>query len=195
MKKEIILHNKKVVYTLRKSTRARRVRLAVHHDGSVVVTIPHYFQETVAERFIREKTEWLLSKLIFFKQVQRRPVVRHTRDEYLKHKERARALVEERVAYFSAMRGYRYNRINVKNQKTCWGSCSRRANLNFNYRILFLPEKMQDYIVVHELCHLKELNHSKQFWKSLAEIIPDYAAIRGELKKSGVNFYFSRSST
>lgn len=195
MKKEIVLHDQKVIYTLRKSTRARRMRLAVYCDGSVVVTTPYNFQETIAERFIREKTEWLLSKLVFFERVQRKLVVRHSRTDYLKYKESALALVREKVAYFAALRRCRYNRISVKNQKTCWGSCSRRANLNFNYRILFLPEKMQDYIVAHELCHLKEFNHSKQFWKSLAAIIPDYVAIRGELRKSGADFYFSRSST
>ena len=183
MNKEIILRTKKVAYTLRKSTRAQRMRLAVYPDGSVIVTTPYWFQETAAERFIREKTEWLLSKLIFFKQVERRPVARHTRDEYLAYKEQALALVRKKVAHFAAMQGCRYNKISVKNQKTCWGSCSRKANLNFNYRILFLPEHMQDYIIAHELCHLKEFNHSKQFWKSVGEMVPDYAAMRGQLKR------------
>ena len=189
MNKEIILHKQKVAYTLRKSTRAQRMRLAVYPDGSVIVTMPLGLQETVVERFIREKTEWLLSKLIFFKQVERRPVARRTRDEYLAHKEQALALVRKKVAHFAAIQGCRYNRISVKNQKTCWGSCSRKANLNFNYRILFLSEQMQDYIVAHELCHLKEFNHSKQFWESVGRIVPDYAALRGQLKKNAINRY------
>lgn len=189
MKKQIILQNKKVSYTLRKSTRARRMRLAVYCDGSVVVTTPYDLQETIAERFIREKTEWLFSKLNFFKQFEGRPVARYSHDDYLKYKEKALALIQGKISYFTTKYGFRYNKINIKNQKTCWGSCSRKANLNFNYKILFLPEKIQDYIVAHELCHLNEFNHSKRFWALVAKTIPDYLQIRHELKKSGVSFY------
>jgi predicted metal-dependent hydrolase len=189
MKKHITLQNKKVAYTLRKSRRARRMRLAVYCDGSVVVTTPHDLQGSIAERFIREKTEWLFSKLAFFKQFEGRPVARYSHDDYLKYKDGALALVQDKVNYFASQYGYRYNKITIKNQKTCWGSCSRKANLNFNYKILFLPESMQNYIVAHELCHLEEFNHSKQFWKLVASVIPEYVEIRGQLKNSGVSFY------
>ncbi|TSC81797.1 MAG: putative metal-dependent hydrolase [Parcubacteria group bacterium Gr01-1014_20] len=189
MQKQITLQNKKVAYTLRKSKRARRMRLAVYCDGSVVVTTPHDLQETIAERFIREKTEWLFSKLAFFKQFEGKPVVRYSHDDYLKYKDGALALIQERVNHFTNKHGYRYNKITIKNQKTCWGSCSRKANLNFNYKVLFLPENIQNYIVAHELCHLKEFNHSKRFWKLVAGVIPEYMEIRSQLKKSGVSFY------
>ncbi|MBU6500644.1 MAG: M48 family metallopeptidase [Patescibacteria group bacterium] len=189
MQKQIALQNKKVAYILRKSKRARRMRLAVYCDGSVVVTMPHDLQETIAERFIREKTEWLFSKLAFFKQFEGKPVARYSHDDYLKYKDGALALVQDKVNHFTSQHGYRYNKIAIKNQKTCWGSCSRKANLNFNYKILFLPENIQNYIVAHELCHLKEFNHSKQFWKLVANVIPEYMEIRNQLKKSGVSFY------
>ena len=189
MEKQITLQNKKIAYTLRKSKRARRMRLAVYCDGSVVVTTPHKLQENVAERFIREKTEWLFSKLAFFKQFEGRPVARYSHDDYLKYKESALALVQEKVDYFANKHGHRYNKISIKNQKTCCGSCSRKANLNFNYKILFLSESMQNYIVAHELCHLNEFNHSKRFWKLVANVIPEYIEISGQLKSSGVSFY------
>lgn len=189
MKKQITLQNKKVAYTLRKSKRARRMRLAVYCDGSVVVTTPHDLRETIAEKFIREKVEWLFSKINFFKQFKGKPLARYSQDDYRKYKERALNLVQEKIVYFSKVHGFNHNQIRIKNQKTCWGSCSKKRNLNFNYKILFLPQKTQDYIVAHELCHLVELNHSKRFWTLVAKVIPDYIKIRSELKKSGVSFY------
>ncbi len=188
MEKHITLQDKKIAYTLRKSKRARRMRLAVYCDGTVIVTTPHNLRETVADRFIRAKTEWLFSKLAFFKQFEGKPVARYSHDDYLKYKESAHALVESKVKDLANEHGYQYNKLTIKNQKTCWGSCSRKRNLNFNYKILFLPEKIQEYIVAHELCHLKEFNHSKRFWKLVSTMIPDYALIRNDLKKSGVTF-------
>ncbi len=84
--------------------------------------------------------------------------------------------MEERIKYFNKKYGFHYNKINVKNQKTRWGSCSKKRNLNFNYKILFLPEKARDYIIVHELCHLRELNHSRNFWGLVAKIFPEWRA-------------------
>ncbi|MFA5158586.1 MAG: SprT family zinc-dependent metalloprotease [Patescibacteria group bacterium] len=188
MNKRITLQDKEVAYTLRKSKRARRMRLAVYCDGSVVVTTPRGLQETVAERFIREKTEWLFSKIAFFKQFEGKPVARYSNDDYLKYKESAHALIERKAKSFADQHGYQYNKLTIKNQKTCWGSCSRKANLNFNYKILFLPEAVQDYIIAHELCHLKAFNHSKTFWSLVSRMIPDYAVMRQELKKSGITF-------
>ena len=187
MKKQITLQNKKVAYTLRKSNRARRMRLAVYCDGSVVVTTPYDLQESIAERFIREKTGWLFSKLAFFKQFEGKPVARYSHEDYLKYKDGALALVQDKVDYFTNQHGYRYNKITIKNQKTCWGSCSRKANLNFNYKVLFLPENVQNYIIAHELCHLKELNHSKRFWKLVADTFPDYREIKAELRKHSMS--------
>ena len=91
-------------------------------------------------------------------------------------------IIEKKVEYLVGKHGYLYNKINIKNQKTCWGSCSRKANLNFNYKILFLPENIQDYVVAHELCHLKEHNHSKKFWRLVFDILPKYQESRKQLK-------------
>jgi predicted metal-dependent hydrolase len=107
------------------------------------------------------------------------------RRDYLKHKESARALVAERVLHFNKIYQHSYNKIAIRNQKTRWGSCSSKGNLNFNYKILFLPEALRDYVIVHELCHLKEFNHSKKFWDLVAVAIPDHSEVRKELKSHG----------
>lgn len=101
---------------------------------------------------------------------------------YVAHREAARALVHERLAYFNAHYGFSYNRVAIRNQRRCWGSCTSLKNLNFSYRLLFLPLELTDYIIVHELCHLKELNHSSRFWDLVAETIPDYRECQRALK-------------
>ncbi len=101
---------------------------------------------------------------------------------YLEHKEAARCLVISRVKHWNQFYGFEYNRIAIRNQRRCWGSCSSLKNLNFNYRILFLPPHLQDYIVVHELCHLEELNHGKEFWNLVQRQIPHYEDHIKELK-------------
>lgn len=186
MQKRITLQNQAIAYTVRKSRRARRMRLTVHCDGAVVVTLPHYFQETAAERFLREKMHWLFAKINFFKQFQGITIRKYGYGEYLKCKEVARILVAEKVMRLSETLGCQYGKISVGNQKTRWGSCSKKGNLKFNYRILFLQEKIQDYLIVHELCHLKEFNHSREFWNLVTEAIPDHRAIRKELRKRGL---------
>ena len=182
MIKQISINNAKLDYNLRKSKRARRLRLAVYCDGSVVVTTPAWFAETLAERFIREKAKWILNKIAFFKQHKTEAIARGTKTEYLKYKEITRQLVKERLEYFNGFYNFRFNAINIKNQKTRWGSCSRKGNLNFNYKLALLPAHIADYIIVHELCHLSEFNHSRKFWELVARTVPEHKKIRRELR-------------
>lgn len=186
MKKQIDLQNNKVIYTLRKSQRARRMRLAVYCDGAVVVTTPFDLQETMAERFIREKSQWLLSKIAFFKQFKGQAIVRYSWRDFLKYKNEAYRLVVERVNHFNNIYKFNFNRINIKNQKTRWGSCSKKGNLNFNYKVKFLPARLADYIIIHELCHLKEFNHSRRFWSLVGTIFPDYKEIKKQIKQYSI---------
>ncbi len=104
------------------------------------------------------------------------------RRNYLKYKEPARELILRRVEYFNSIYNFSYGRISVRNQRSRWGSCSKRGNLNFNYKIVLIPEKLADYIIVHELCHLKEFNHSKNFWALVAKTFPDYKKIKQDLR-------------
>ncbi|MBU4600563.1 M48 family metallopeptidase [Candidatus Parcubacteria bacterium] len=185
MNRKIKLRNQSVGYTLRKSARARRMRLAVYCNGSFVATMPRGFSESMVEKFIIQKANWVISKLEYFKQFKGR-AFKNNHGHYLQNKDEALAFAKERIKYFNANNDFKFNRITVRNQKTRWGSCSKKGNLNFNYKILLLPGRIADYIIVHELCHLKEFNHSKKFWNLVAEIIPDYVGIKKELKTKGL---------
>ena len=102
---------------------------------------------------------------------------------YLRNKEAARARVKELIGKINKDKRFKFNRIAIRDQKTRWGSCSSKKNLNFNYRIVFLTEEVAIYLIVHELCHLEEMNHSPAFWKIVEELCPDYKNLRRELKK------------
>jgi predicted metal-dependent hydrolase len=90
--------------------------------------------------------------------------------------------VKERIGHFNQIYGFVVKRISVRDQRSRWGSCSKKGNLNFNYRIVLLPPKVADYIIVHELCHLGEFNHSKRFWGLVAKAVPDYKQLKKELR-------------
>jgi len=106
---------------------------------------------------------------------------------YLKYKKAAAILVRERLEYFNQFYNYKWNRIAIRNQKTRWGSCSKAGNLNFNYKLALLPPKQADYIIIHELCHLREFNHSQRFWELVAITMPDYKEVRKDLNNKGLN--------
>ena len=97
---------------------------------------------------------------------------------------RAKENIESRVKVFAAKIGESPNKVTIKAQKTRWGSCSSLGNLNFNWRLIMMPQKIIDYVVVHELCHLKEMNHSSTFWNRVEEIMPDYRNRRKWLKNN-----------
>jgi predicted metal-dependent hydrolase len=101
--------------------------------------------------------------------------VRRVNKTYQLHKEAARRLIHSRLEYFNQYYGLTYNRVSIRDQRRCWGSCSSKGNLNFSYKLLFLPPCLSDYVIVHELCHLRVLNHSTTFWNVVAEVFPDYA--------------------
>jgi predicted metal-dependent hydrolase len=188
MKKRIVLHEKLFEYTLRVSERARRMRLAVYCDGSFVVTAPVAMDMSLVERFIAQKSRWILDKIDYFKNTAANILPKSTRRDYLANKDAALSLAKERIERFNQIFCFTFNRINIKDQKTRWGSCSRRGNLNFNYKIVHLPERLADYIVVHELCHLKEFNHSQKFWNLVAKVMPDYLELRSELKRNKISY-------
>ncbi len=94
--------------------------------------------------------------------------------EYELYKEKARVVIHERLRHYNSYYNFTYNRVAIRNQKSRWGSCSARKNLNFNYRLVLLDPELLDYVVVHELCHLEQMNHSKNFWDLVSQTIPDY---------------------
>ena len=117
----------------------------------------------------------------------RRPLFStRSRKLYETNKEAARSLVTERLAHFMNYYGVRHGisigRIAIRNQKSRWGSCSKKGNLNFNYKLAFMPPAIRDYVIVHEICHIKEFNHGQKFWSLVSETVPDWKKLRKELR-------------
>ncbi|MDE7353337.1 MAG: M48 family metallopeptidase [Acetatifactor sp.] len=102
-----------------------------------------------------------------------------------RYRDNARAVLESRVAHFHRITGGVYTSVTVRDQKTRWGSCSSRGTLSFNYRLIFAPPGILDYVVVHELCHLTHMNHSKDFWDMVARVMPDYRVRKQWLRDHG----------
>ncbi len=182
MQKQLLLGKKTLLYTIRESRRAKHVRLAVHVDGTIIVTAPGGFQDRFIAQFLVEKGDWILSKISSFKRFIGVNWMYSSKREYEASREATRLFVLKRLAYFNEHYRLSYNRVSIRNQKTRWGSCSLQGNLNFHYLVAFLPAHLADYIVVHELCHLAVFNHSDQFWKRVAETIPNVEVCRSELR-------------
>ncbi len=161
--------------------RAKNLTLRIEGDGLVVVTRPWFVPKKLAEIFFQEQREWIQKKIEDMKKSQR-VVLGGSREHYLKHKEEARQLICERLEYYNQFYGFKYQRVSVRNQKSRWGSCSQDGNLNFNYKVLFLTKEARDYIVIHELCHLKELNHSHRFWALVEQQVPNYKQLRRKIR-------------
>jgi len=126
-------------------------------------------------------------KLLFKTRIIRRRITnKGARGEYLKYKETARELVHERLAHFNQFYNFKYNKVFIKNTKTKWGSCSSKGNLNFSYKIVLLEPELQDYLIVHELCHLAEMNHGKGFWDLVGQQIPNAVALHRKLRYTTV---------
>lgn len=184
MKKEIELNGNMINYTLRPSTRAHslRIELSVHEGLSVV--LPRRWPVATVELTLKKYAGWILRKISKLNREQAGLVnLGRGRTDYLAAKEPARLLINARLAHFNEHYKLNIGRVSIKDQRSRWGSCSRAGNLNFNYRLANLPAELADYIIVHELCHLKELNHSIRFWCLVAETVPDYQVRQRELKK------------
>ncbi|MDD3498190.1 MAG: M48 family metallopeptidase [Candidatus Moranbacteria bacterium] len=180
MEKRIIVKGKLIKYRINKSLWAKNMRISVSCDAGVVLTLPRSISEKIAEEFLLQKIGWVLKKIRYFKDFEK---IKYSKKDYLKNKETARKMIEEKILSFNKIYDFRFKRIAIRNQKTRWGSCSKDGNLNFNYKIIHLPEELQNYIIIHELCHLEEFNHSKKFWKLVERFFPDYKRARRNLRK------------
>lgn len=175
-------------YTLKRSARARSMRITIYPTGDVRVTAPRLMPEFLVRRFVASKEEWISRKVEEFKS---RPVAPKRiqwgtgkRREYVAHRKAAHALAVEKVRYFAEKYGVSFGTITIRNQKTRWGSCTKKGNLSFSYRIVFLPEELQNYLIVHEVCHIREFNHSRAFWELVGQEEPNYRELRRKLRGS-----------
>jgi len=123
-------------------------------------------------------------KLFSFVKVRRlRTRKRSHRAELRKYSELTRKLVHERLTYWNQFYDFKYNRVAIRAQRTRWGSCSSKGNLNFNYKLALLSPELLDYVIVHELCHLGEFNHSDKFWELVSKALPNYREYKDELRR------------
>lgn len=180
MVKKITIDKLTISYTLKRRAYQRRVNLIVHQDGSFVVTAPKSYSQIFIDKTLRKNIEWIVKHLKIHSASTSvtidQKVVRHI-------KKVARKIVEEKLEYFNMHYKLSYKRISIRQQKTRWGSCSSEGNLNFNCKIVCLAEPLRDYIIVHELCHVKEMNHQMPFWSLVSETIPDHKERRRAIRK------------
>ena len=175
-----------IIYSKRKS-----VAIQIRPDGQVIVRAPYGCPRSFINSFIHQKADWIVkhsaeNKQRYEKQVQLkkdRPTLSDAqRKRYI---ETARSIFTQKAAYYARLIGVTYGRISIREQKTRWGSCSSRGTLSFNYRLIYGPAGPLDYVVVHELCHLTHMNHSKDFWNMVEHIMPDYRIYKQWLREHG----------
>lgn len=153
-----------------------------------MVTAPIRASDFFIASFVARHTGWIEKMLVKIQKRKTNWFVPEgvANDSFSACKKQAKAFILARLERYRDIYGLSYRRVSVKNMRSRWGSCSRGKNLNFHYRLLFLPVWLADYVIVHELCHLKHLNHSKQFWELVALTIPDHRTARQELRRYGL---------
>ena len=181
MEKEIELGGLVIPYTLKANRRCRSIRLTIHYDGRFVATHPLYVSEKDVVTFMLERSNCILKHIET--STQKLLSMRVAPHSFREFKDQALNSVKERVKHFNKFYNFDINRIYVKDHKAQWGSCTKKRNLNFNFRILFLERELSDYIIVHELCHLGEFSHGGQFWELVARVLPNYKNIEKKLRK------------
>lgn len=161
----------------------KTLAIEVKTDGQVIVRAPQRMPQREIEKFVLGHQDWIQNarqKILEARENSR--VV--TDEERQVGIEKAKVLIPQRVAYFAKRMGVTYGRITIREQKTRWGSCSSKGNLNFNWKLVLMPGEVLDYVVVHELAHRLEMNHSAAFWAIVERELPDYRARRKLLKET-----------
>lgn len=173
-------------FTLIRSNR-KTISLEITATGQVLVRAPRRMPEVEIQRFIDSKSSWLAKHL-----QQKDKDMESLQDEgFLSEQEikrlvdLAKQVIPETVAYYARLMSVTYGRISIRKQKTRWGSCSPEGNLNFNCLLMMAPPEVLDYVVVHELSHRLEMNHSSKFWVQVEKVLPDYRQPRKWLKEQG----------
>jgi predicted metal-dependent hydrolase len=228
-KRTTTINHQAITYTLRRSFKARRVRLEVRQQTGLTVIVPHSYKISQLSGLLKSKARWISRNLARFNQLELLPTQREVRSgdtvpylgrdlELVKqenhhddivvlegnrlavspdlfnngllepaleqwYRVEAAELINEKTTKLSSQMGISYKRLIIRGQKTRWGSCSRKKNLSFNWKFIMAPEPIVEYVIIHELLHLKEMNHSKRFWELVAQYCPGWREHKKWLKQ------------
>ena len=177
----------KYEYELKRSKR-KSISVEISREAKVVVRAPLKMKKADIEEFLQSKSEWIDKHLYAMKENLSKMPQKLSEAEKNELKKNAKIVITRRVEYYAKRMRVTYSRISVKLQKTRFGSCSNKDNLNFNALVALMPSDVLDYVIVHELSHLKQMNHSPAFWKEVEKIIPDYKTKRKWLKENGIKY-------
>ena len=171
-------------YELIRSKR-KTLALYVRRDGRVEVRAPLRTSKSYIDDFVLKKRDWIENTQRRLSERQTgKKTIRITAKEEAACKRKAQEYLLQKCHYFSGVMGLRPGEVRVNSAKTRWGSCNRKGTINFTYRLLFVPEEAVDYVVVHELAHLKEMNHSPRFWAVVESVMPDFRVRRKLLREA-----------
>lgn len=170
----------KIIKSKRKS-----FSLEIKPDFTIICRAPIYAGESEINAFINKHTAWLERHVEKLKKsdIKKNKIIPLSDDEITALKKRTKQYIPARVEFFAKQMSVEYGNITIRAQKTRWGSCSSSGNLSFNCLLMLTDISITDYVIVHELCHLKEMNHSKKFWSLVESVMPDYKLRREQLKK------------
>lgn len=184
MKMKIGEYNVEVRRSKRKSA-AIKITAAMQ----IVVYVPLYVSDNEIERMVISKSKWIDEHMLKVQSTvdERSKLEKITFEQIKELADQAVEYIPKRVKYYAEKENFVYNKITIKNLVSRWGSCSTKGNLNFNCLLMLTPDYVIDYIVVHELCHLREMNHSEKFWAEVEKIMPDYQRAELWLKQNGGN--------
>ena len=167
----------------------KTVAIQVNPDLSITVRAPRYASKKEIDRIVEKNEAWIIKHIEKIKMKKAEydalNIKKLTPEEIKTLADQALKIIPQRVKFFAGQVGVDYVRITIRNQKTRWGSCSSKGNLNFNCLLMLAPDEILDYVVVHELCHRKEMNHSKAFWAEVEKVLPDYRESVKWLKEKG----------
>lgn len=170
-------------------TKRKSAAIKITADMQIVVFVPLYVSDNEIERMVISKSKWIDEHMLKVQSTidERSKLEKITFEQLKELEDQAVEYIPKRVKYYAEKENFVYNKITIKNLVSRWGSCSTKGNLNFNCLLMLTPDYVIDYIVVHELCHLREMNHSEKFWAEVEKIMPDYQRAELWLKQNGGN--------
>jgi predicted metal-dependent hydrolase len=170
-------------------SKRKSAAIKITADMQIVVFVPLYVSDNEIERMVISKSKWIDEHMLKVQSTidERSKLEKITFEQVKELADQAVEYIPKRVKYYAEKENFVYNKITIKNLVSRWGSCSTKGNLNFNCLLMLTPDYVIDYIVVHELCHLREMNHSEKFWAEVEKIMPDYQRAELWLKQNGGN--------